>query len=62
MMQSNQNNIDDTKKALLDLKPLKKNEIFENVNYLYPNIHRIKNQIRWFKGSRDRGIKSNIAS
>ena len=29
----------------------------ENLNYLYPNGHRMTPQSRWFKGSRDRGIK-----
>ncbi len=35
---------------------------FENLNYLYPNGHRITHQMRWFKGSRDRGLKSDIAA
>ena len=34
----------------------------ENLNYLYPNGHRITHQMRWFKGSRDRGISSDIAA
>ena len=34
----------------------------ENLNYLYPNGHRMTHQMRWFKGSRDRGLKSNIAA
>ena len=29
---------------------------FETYNYLYPNGHRTTHQMRWFKGSRDRGI------
>ena len=60
-MKSNQNNIDDPKQIINGLKPLKKNEIYENVNYLYPNVHRINNQSRWFKGSIDRGLRSNIS-
>tara|TARA_B100000965_G_C19188031_1_gene581883 strand:+ start:266 stop:451 length:186 start_codon:yes stop_codon:yes gene_type:complete len=28
----------------------------ENLKYLYPNGHRMTHQLRWFKGSRDRGV------
>ena len=34
----------------------------ENLNYLYPNGHRMTPQSRWFKGSRDRGLRSDIAA
>ena len=34
----------------------------ENLNYLYPNGHRITHQMRWFKGSRDRGLSSDIVA
>ena len=34
----------------------------ENLKYLYPNGHRLTHQMRWFKGSRDRGLKSDIAA
>ena len=34
----------------------------ENLNYLYPNGHRMTHQTRWFKGSRDRGLKPDIAA
>ena len=34
----------------------------EDLNYLYPNGHRITHQMRWFKGSRDRGLDSDIAA
>ena len=34
----------------------------ENLNYLYPNGHRMTPQLRWFKGSRDRGLRSDIAA
>ncbi len=34
----------------------------ENLNYLYPNGHRVIHQMRWFKGSRDRGLASDIAA
>ncbi len=34
----------------------------QNLNYLYPNGHRETHQLRWFKGSRDRGLRSDIAA
>ena len=34
----------------------------ENLNYLYPNGHRITHQMRWFKGSRDRCLNSDFAA
>ena len=34
----------------------------DNLNYLYPNGHRITHQMRWFKGSRDRCLRSDIAA
>ena len=35
-------------------------ENYENLNYLYPNWHRTTHQSTWFKGSRDRGLNSDI--
>ena len=34
----------------------------EKLNYLYPNGHRITPQMRWFKGSKDRGLRSDIVA
>ena len=34
----------------------------EKINYLYPNGHRMTHQMRWYKGSRDRGMRSNVAA
>ena len=34
----------------------------DELHYLYPNGHRITHQMRWFKGSRDRGLRSDIAA
>ena len=31
-------------------------------NYLYPNGHRMTHQMKWFKGSRDIGLSSDIAA
>ena len=33
-----------------------------NINYLYPNVHRKTHQMMWFKDSRDRGLRSDIAA
>tara|TARA_B100000945_G_C20183710_1_gene503562 strand:- start:321 stop:497 length:177 start_codon:yes stop_codon:yes gene_type:complete len=34
----------------------------DKLDYLYPIGHRMPNQMRWFKGSRHRGLRSNIAA
>ena len=34
----------------------------ENLAYLYPNGHRMTHQMRWFKGSRERGKRSNTTA
>ena len=34
----------------------------QNRKFLYPNGHRMTHQMRWFKGSRDRGLKIDIAA
>ena len=31
-------------------------------NYLYPDGHRITPQMKWFKGSRERGFESDMAA
>ena len=62
MMKLNQNNTDDSKEIINGLKPLKQSEVVKNLNHLYSNVHSIEKQIRWFKGSRDRGFKSDIAA
>ena len=58
-MELNQNNIDDLKERGDRNKKLSSTE---NLNYLYPNGHRITHQMRWFKGSRDRCLRSDIAA
>ncbi len=37
-------------------------ETIENIHYLYPNGHRSTHQMRWFKGSRDRGFRSDLVA
>tara|TARA_B100000579_G_C22093623_1_gene515675 strand:- start:98 stop:274 length:177 start_codon:yes stop_codon:yes gene_type:complete len=34
----------------------------ENLNYLYPNGHRMTHQMRWFKGILDRDSSDDIAA
>ena len=34
----------------------------EKLNYLYPNGHRMTHQMKWYKGSRDRGLRSYMAA
>ena len=58
-MESNQNKTDN-----LQEKVNRNEKVFstEKLNYLYPNGHRITHQMRWFKGSRDRFLRSDIAA
>ena len=55
-MESNQNSFEKT------ISRKKKFVQAENFNYLYPNGHRMTHQMRWFKGSRDRGFRPDIAA
>ena len=57
-MKCNQNN-NDSKQIVSDVKTMPQ---LENLNNLYPIVNLIPRQIRWFKGSRDRGLKSDIAA
>ena len=57
-MELNQNRIDNLQEIV------NRNEKVisaENLNYLYPNGHRMTHQMRWFKGSCDRGLSTDIA-
>ena len=58
-MESNQNNTDNLPEKVNRNENL---SLTENRNYLYPNGHRITHQMRWFKGSRDRCLRSDIAA
>ena len=44
------------------IKPFKQVESIENVNYMYLNENYNKRHNSWFKGSRDRGFKSDFAA
>ena len=61
-MKLNHKNTDNSKEIINGLKPFKQSGVVEKSNNLYPNAHCIKPQARWFKGSRDRGLKSDIAA
>ena len=56
-MQSNQ------KRTSTLLEITSKNEKFiknKKMKFLYPIVHSMTDQIRWFKGSRDRDLRSDI--
>ncbi len=57
-MESNQKSTDNFQEIVNSNEKLLSSE---NLNYLYPNGHRITHQMRWFKGSRDRGLSSYIS-
>ncbi len=52
---NSQDNIDREEKVI----PV---QVIESRHYLYPNGHRMTPQMRWFKGSLDRGLKPDIAA
>ena len=59
IMESNQNNTDNLQERVIINEKVSSTEDF---HYLYPNGHRITHQMRWFKGSRDRCFRSDIAA
>ena len=61
-MRFSQNNTDDSDERVNKNKSFICIEKAESLNYLYPNGHRITHQLRWFKGSRDRGLQSDLAA
>mgnify|MGYP001193671144 CR=1 FL=1 len=58
-MELNQNNNFSSKEKVNEIKSVKE---IQNLSYLYPIEHFDKHQRRWFKGSRDRGVKSDITA
>ena len=58
-MELNQNITDDSQEIV---NTNEKVILTENLNYLYPNGHRTTHQMRWFKGSRNRGLRSDMAA
>ena len=67
-MQFNQNKTDYSQNIVNENENENENEkmitseTIENLNYLYPNGHRITHQMRWFKGSRNRCFTSDKAA
>ena len=61
-MQLNQENTDNYQEVVSRNEKLIHIEASENSNYLYPNGHRMTHQMRWFKGSQNRCLKSDIAA
>ena len=58
-MESNQNNTEDLQEIV------NRNEKFfstQNLNYLYPNGHRMTHQMRWFKVGRERDLRSDMTA
>ena len=58
-MESKKNNTDDLKERVDRNKKLSSTD---NINYLYPNGHRMTHQMRGFKAIRVRGLRSDIAA
>ena len=61
-MEFNQNKTDYSQDIINENEKVITNETIENLNYLYPNGHRITHQMRWFKGSRNRSLSSDKAA
>ena len=61
-MELNQNNADNSKEIANETENFIRSKTIENLNYLSTNSNPIKQHISWFKGSRDRGFKLDIAS
>ena len=61
-MQLNQENTEKSEGIVNGNKKVIPIQIIDNRNYLYPDGHRMTHQMRLFKGSRDRGLKSDIAA
>ena len=61
-MKLNHQNTDNSHEIVNRNEKIIQAENIEKFNYLYPNGHRITHQMRWFKGSRDRCLRSDIAA
>ena len=61
-MQLNQNNTDKSQDIINENEKVIPIQDIDSINYLYPDGHRMTHQMRWFKGSRDRGLGSDIAA
>ena len=61
-MQLNQNNTDKSQDIINKNEKVIPIQDIDTRNYLYPDGHRMTPQMRWFKGSRKRGFKSDMAA
>jgi len=61
-MELNKKSTDDSQKIIDKTVEVIHRQYIDNLNYLYPNGHRITHQMRWFKGSRDRGLVDDNAA
>ena len=61
-MQFNQNKTDYSQDIVNENEKVITSETIENLNYLYPIGDRITHQMRWFKGSNNRGLRSHNAA
>ena len=61
-MQLIENNTDNSKDIVNTNENSISIRIHERLNYLYPDGYRITHQMRWFKGSRERGFKADIVA
>ena len=59
---SSNSKISDIKNLSKEIDESYESNSIHNLNYLYPNGHRKTPQMKWFKGSRDRGLKSDLAA
>ena len=61
-MKLNQENIDNLQETVDGDENLIPIQDIDTRNYLYPDGHRMTPQMKWFKGSRGRGLKSDMAA
>ena len=61
-MKLNQENIDNLQENFDGDENLIPIQDIDTCNYLYPDGHRMTTQMRWFKGSHERGFKSDMAA
>ena len=57
-----ENNIDITQEKTNTNEKSIYSQANEKLTYLYPNGHRITHQMRWFKGSNDRGFRADMTA
>ncbi len=57
-----ENNIDITQEKTNTNEKAIYSQFNKKLTYLYPNGHRITHQMRWFKGSNDRGFGTDMTA